>query len=101
MYPALFAAARLEKMGADVRFHATTRGPVEVSRTEHYPLHGRYELASLYDENRTTYLYNLEQYDRVYVFTDADGRQMAGEYALVNALADCGIEDITVIYWIP
>lgn len=99
MYPALYIAEKLEKLGMDARFYATTRGPVEVSRAADYPLHERYKLASLYDEQRKIYLYNPERYDRVYVFTDAEGMHKAGEYALINALADSGNEEIAFIYW--
>lgn len=37
-----------------------------------YPLHERYELASLYEDGRTTYLYDLASYDAVLILTDAN-----------------------------
>lgn len=99
MFPGLCAAAQIEKLGADVRFHATTRGPVEVSCAKDYPLHIRYVLPSVYDRNRKTYFYNAAQYDKVYIFTDAPNPSKEAEYALVNALWECGNKDITIIYW--
>ena len=50
MYPALFVGSKLEETGCLVRCHATTRSPIEVSDEEAYPLHARYELRSLYEE---------------------------------------------------
>ena len=47
MYPALYVGAKLEEAGYTVRMHATTRSPIAVSKEEKYPLHTRYELASL------------------------------------------------------
>lgn len=99
MFPGLYVAAKLEEQGADVRFHATTRGPVEVSSAQDYPLHVRYLLPSVYDRNRMTYLYNAANYDKVFVFTDASQTKKEAEYALVNVLWECGNEDITIIYW--
>ena len=69
MYPALFAAAQFEKEGCFVRCHSTTRSPIAVSAEEGYPLHERYELSSLYDRDRTTYLYDIEKYDAAYLFS--------------------------------
>lgn len=99
MYPALYIAQKLEEAGHNVSFYATTRGPVEVSRETDYPLWERYELDSLYEENRTIYLYNLQQYEAVYVITDAVRGKLQGEYTLVNALVSCGNTNITFIYW--
>ena len=57
MYPALFIADRIEKLGCKVRCHSTTRSPIAVSRDEGYPLRTRYELKSLYDKDRSCLLY--------------------------------------------
>ena len=72
MYPPLFAAKKIQDLGNDVKFHATTRSPILVSRNPMYPLHERYELASLYEDGRTTYLYDLASYDAVLILTDAN-----------------------------
>lgn len=70
MFPALYVGSRLEAENA-VWCHSTTRSPIEVSTEETYPLHSRYELKSLYDPGRTTYLYDIASCDRVLVLTDA------------------------------
>lgn len=75
MYPALYVGAKLEEAGYTVRMHATTRSPIAVSKEEKYPLHTRYELASLYDKNRTTFVYDLAEYEEVLVLTDAQNRK--------------------------
>lgn len=90
MYPALYVAAKIEESGRKVRFHATTRSPIAVSRQAGYPLFARYELESLYEEGRRTFVYNLERYDCVLILTDAERPTRAGLYSLVNAVASRG-----------
>lgn len=99
MYPALFVAHQAELLGNDVRCHATTRSPIVVCRDETYPLHTRYELASMYDCARRTFLYNIGTYDKVIVVTDAQGDCSEGMNALANALAACGNREIYMVRW--
>lgn len=99
MYPALYAACKIEEMGKQVRFHATTRSPIVVSGEPEYPLHKRYSLSSLYDSERTTYLYDLEKYDRVFVITDAKDENRTGMKCITHALIQCENTDITYIRW--
>ncbi len=101
MYPALMLARLLEEGGHPVRCHSTTRSPIAVSSEEGYPLHERYELRSLYDRERTTYVYELAKYDRVCIVTDAQEGAEEGLHSLINALASCGNERIHVIRWCP
>jgi len=97
MYPALFVAGRLEEQGKAVSFHATTRSPIAVSTQESYPFHVRYELYSLYDSRRTTYIYELQKYDTVVIMTDAAGDKEKGVTSLVCALKSCGNERIILV----
>ncbi|MCI8281306.1 MAG: hypothetical protein HFI76_06340 [Lachnospiraceae bacterium] len=99
MYPALFAAAQLEAEGKDVRFHATTRSPIAVSKEMEYPLKERYELKSLYQKDRVTFLYNLERYDLVLILTDAQENVKEGLSALTNAISSKGNLKILLIRW--
>lgn len=98
MYPALFAGRSLEERGCEVRCHATTRSPIAVSMAEDYPLHRRYELRSVYDPDRTTYLYDIEPYDKVIVMTDAGLSDKAGLLSLVRALGSKN-NDISIVRW--
>ena len=98
MYPALYAASRFEAQGKDVRFHATTRSPIAVSAETDYPLHTRYELNSLYDGGRTTYIYDLQKYDTVVIFTDAEGDIREGICSLIRALQLCGNDRIILVH---
>lgn len=98
MYPALYTANKLEAQGKEVRFHATTRSPIAVSTEENYPLQVRYELASLYDSKRTTYVYNLRKYDIVVIMTDASDGMTAGVGSLVSALKLCGNAHIIFVW---
>lgn len=99
MYPALYLAGKLEAQGRDVRFHATTRSPICVSRGEQYPLRTRCRLASVYDRNRVTFLYNLGQYDLVWIVTDARDGGAEGLNTIVNALAAEKNTNIQMIRW--
>ena len=99
MYPAMYAASRLEDEGNEVRCHATTRSPIEVSTEETYPLHARFELRSFYDSGRTTYVYDLGKYDLALVFTDACGMARDGADTLMGALCECGNTDIVLYRW--
>lgn len=87
MYPALYVARQIEKSGAQVFFHATTRSPIEVYEEADYPFHVRYELPSLYDKNRRTFLYDIDRYDLVLIVTDACGSDTEGLDALAQAVA--------------
>lgn len=98
MYPALLTGYEIEKMGCDVRCHSTTRSPIAVSTEEEYPLHCRYELCSLYDPDRKTFIYDLENYDRVIVMTDAALASLKGLETLIYALRMKN-ENISVIRW--
>lgn len=99
MYPALYVAQQMEKKENTVVCHSTTRSPIAVSSEPEYPLHERYELASLYDDSRTTYIYDLASYDEVFIITDADSGKTDGFNSLLNALYSCGNDRIHVIRW--
>ena len=71
MYPALCIGQLFEQKGKNVKSHSTTRSPVVVSSEKEYPLHVRYELKSLYNDERTTFLYDIGKYDCVIIVTDA------------------------------
>ncbi len=89
MFPALYVGKCLEESGNLVRFHATTRSPIAVSSSADYPLHERYELFSLYDEDRRIFLYDIGSYDAVIVITDSqkiDQEGRRGELSLLNAV---------------
>ncbi len=98
MYPALLAAREMEKLGHYVRFHATTRSPILPGSEESYPLHRRYELKSPYDAERATYVYELAEYDEVFVMTDAprDGQGIAG---ICGTLEYAGNRKIQLVRW--
>lgn len=98
MYPALLTGQEIEKMGCEVRSHSTTRSPIAVSTEEEYPLHCRYELRSLYDPDRKTFIYDLENYDRVIVMTDSALVSLKGLETLTYALRMKN-ENITVMRW--
>ena len=98
MYPALLVGNRLEEEGCIVKSHSTTRSPIEVCVDDGYPLQSRYELSSVYDDARKTFLYNIEEYSKVLVVTDASVTDGQGIYSLVNALTTKN-ENVVVVRW--
>lgn len=99
MYPGLWAGHQLEEQGHTVRFHATTRSPIQPSTEPEYPLHSRYTLQSLYDSTRVTYIYDLKAYDYVCIVTDAPEPQKNGLASLIAALEQAGNTSVTVFHW--
>lgn len=91
MFPGLIVGKRLEESGYSVKFHATTRSPIAAGSSAEYPLHERYALYSLYEEDRMIYVYDIEDYDAVIVLTDAQGDGQEGhrgELSLLNAIRE-------------
>ncbi len=100
MYPSVFAASGLEDADNEVRCHSTTRSPILVSLEDDYPLRERFELYSVYDGKRRTFLYNIDCYDMVLVITDAPDADSAGMQSLLHALRSRN-QDIRIILWRP
>lgn len=98
MYPALYVGSQLEKSGKNVRSHSTTRSPIAASSERDYPIRARYEITSLYDDERNTYLYNLDNYDMISVITDADDTRKKGINSLTEILGGY-TDNIVVIRW--
>lgn len=101
MYPAIKLALYLKEHNyCDyVRTHSTTRSPIMAFDIEGYPLYKRYELKSVYDSNRITYIYNLQMYDKVIILTDSDLKSKDGIFSVINALQAEGCKDISVCQW--
>lgn len=99
MYPALYVAEKLLECGVDAKCHSTTRSPIAVSSEIDYPLHKRYELVSFYDDNRITFIYDLQKYDCVLIITDSENKSDLGLNTLINALSMCGNKKIKLFRW--
>lgn len=103
MFPPLFLANFLEQnLGcASVSFHATTRSPILPCSDPDYPISARYGLHSVYDSQRTTYIYNLTAYDRVLIIHDGQDAGLAeqGLADLCQVLRQKGCADISIFQW--
>lgn len=101
MFPAMLMGKSLEERysNIEVKFHATTRSPIEISDEKSYPLHDRRPLISLYEDERHTFIYNLRKYDQVIVVTDAGVINETGLCSLLAALEDADNMNIMVIQW--
>lgn len=100
MYPAIRLGEALKNDGVaeTVKVHATTRSPIIVSCIEGYPLNHRYQIRSVYDKSRDTYVYNLKKYDKVIVVTDT-AIIAEGMNDLLAALRSVGNQNILVSRW--
>ena len=100
MYPTFVAGEmiRRQRYADEVRIHSTTRSPIIASGKDGYPLFCRYQIRSPYDAERTTYIYNLQKYDQVFILTDA-ARSPEGICDLVSALETAGNRNISVLRW--
>lgn len=74
MYPAILLADVLHKRGHKVKTHSTTRSPIGVLNDGTYPIKNGFKIPSLYDADRTTFIYNLNKRYKsttVIIVTDA------------------------------
>lgn len=101
MFPGMLLGKKLEQQLniPVVRFHATTRSPIEISLDQDYPLHNRTPLESLYAQERKTFIYNLQTYDRVIIVTDSNQKNIGGIQSLLGALEEYGNKNVTVVNW--
>lgn len=101
MYPAMITGEKIEKEYKcnEVKFHAVTRSPILPSGEKGYPLYLRHELRSIYDENRTVYLYNLKKYDKVIIIHDSKSTKGKGIESLIAALKEYDCNDISIFQW--
>lgn len=86
MYPALILGEKLERLGAEVCCHATTRSPIGLCDAPGYPIRSGWKLPSFYEEERTTYVYNLKEYDTVIVLSDTKKTDLRAIQALASVL---------------
>lgn len=86
MYPALRLGEGLERLGAEVCCHATTRSPIGLCDAPGYPIRSGWKLPSFYEEERTTYVYNLREYDTVIVVSDTKKTDLRAIQALASVL---------------
>lgn len=101
MYPAIKLASYLQEHNycEDIKTHSTTRSPIMAFDIIGYPISKRYQLKSVYDDDRITYIYNLDTYDKVIILTDSDLRSHDGICSIINALKLEGCRDISVCQW--
>lgn len=98
MYPAIVLGDRLQNtFKTNVYSHSTTRSPIGICTNKEYPVQGGFKLKSLYDDERTTYIYNLKKYDRVIIVTDSNKITDRALGTLKNSLAMSGNNEILLI----
>lgn len=99
MYLPLVLAGELENNNNDVYCQGTTRSPICPSNEQGYIIKNRSKIRSLYNENRITYIYNLEEYSKIIIVTDCNfcyENKNKGFADLIGAVNKYS-KDITVI----
>ena len=94
MLPSLLIGQTLAADNRQVFCHATTRSPIGVCPNGDYPIKRGWRLASLYDENRTTYIYNVEPSDIAIIVSDAAHLSPQGMNDLQEVLCSQGCNGI-------
>ena len=97
MFPAIIIGKTLETQGFNVVSHSTTRSPIEISCQNNYPITEGYQLSSFYDINRTTYIYNLQYYDLIFVISDVENWKLESIHSLLATLKVHGYGKIIFI----
>ncbi len=102
MYPAIYVGYEIEKRQRvkNVKVHATTRSPIMPNLGDSYPIKNKTKLMSFYEEERQTYIYNLAEYDKVIIVTDAEEGLDEAFYGLGQVLYERGCKDILGIRWV-
>ncbi len=59
--------------------HSTTRSPIGICPEQDYPCKNGCQLFSFYEEERGTYLYNIDDYDMMIVITDSKNTDQTGK----------------------
>lgn len=94
--PPILLGDMLADKGFEVRVHGVTRSPILPSAAEDYPIKTRSVLRSLYDGERTVYLYNSERCDLTIVMTDAPD---INDKDLERLCGACGGERVFAVRW--
>ena len=94
--PPIYLGEMLEKRGCKTVVHSVTRSPMLPSAAAGYPIYSRAKLRSLYDSERTVYLYNAAPCDLSIIVTDADNPSDEAVRSLCGAAG--GKQVVLVLY---
>ncbi|MDE6733400.1 MAG: phosphoribosyltransferase family protein, partial [Oscillospiraceae bacterium] len=92
--PPILLGKMLAEKGFEMRVHGVTRSPILPADTENYPIKTRSVLPSLYDGERTVYLYNSAKCDITIIMTDAP---KINEENLKRLCGACGGERVVLV----
>lgn len=73
MYLPMQIANKMVESGFNVLTHSTSRSSIDVMKNTEFNNKGikrKFKLHSAYNDNRETYVYNLDTYDKVFIITD-------------------------------
>lgn len=77
-----------------VKIQATTRSSIDIMvESEKVGIRNKVALESVYDKERRTYLYNLDEYDKVFVITDGEENIESFANQITNAFKHYGTRE--------
>lgn len=94
--PPIVLGRMLAEKGYKTLVHGVTRSPILPSAAPNYPITRRSVLKSVYDSERTVYLYNRVECDLSIIMTDTEN---ADDNALAALCGACGGERAAVVRW--
>ena len=100
MYIPMLVAGQVENWGYRAYNHANSRSSIDVIKGSTIGIANKTKLPSAYDKDRSTYIYNLGKYDKVFIVTDAEQSDMLDfSTVLIDRLVEFGMssEDIYFI----
>lgn len=102
MYPPIAVGSKIfnNYNHIDIKVHSTTRSPIMVHPNGDYPINNCSEIQSFYCKERQTYIYNLDNYDKVIIITDGDQESDQAFNCLAKELSKFGCRDILGIRWV-
>ncbi len=93
MYVPIQVGLVLENHGYNVFTHSNSRSSIDIiNESTEDGICKKYKIPSAYDINRTTYIYNLDKYDKVIILTDSKNEEAIHKFNIEirNALTASG-----------
>ena len=75
MYIPLMVAYKLSLQGYNIKFQASTRSPIDIltnSKDSSREIVKKNKIRSAYDNDRSTYIYNIDNTDEIFIITDGE-----------------------------
>ena len=102
MYPAIYAADRIQKMYSQKQcfVHATSRSPIVALDEDGYPIYSRDNVISFYEKDRNVFIYNLKKYSQVVILTDAEQISEEAKSSIETIMQKYENDNCKLLQWV-